>query len=100
MKNKGSMIVKCVQAKSSNNNFHVLDHKTNSLQIFDSSVALVFQQLDVDARAIQMNYVGVLKHIVQLNYGLVNTPTILFRCESIKHTNNWGSNKIELINKY
>ncbi len=63
-------------------------------------VALVFQQLDVDARAIQMNYVGVLKHIVQLNYGLVNTPTILFRCESIKHTNNWGSNKIELINKY
>jgi hypothetical protein len=54
-------------------------------------VTLLFQQLDVDARAIQMNYVGVLKDIMQLNYGLVNTSTILFSCEWIKHTNNWGS---------
>jgi hypothetical protein len=88
----GLSIVKYVKAKGSNNNFRVLDHKTNLLLIFASSVALVFQQLDVDTRAIQMNYVGVFKDIMQLNYGLVNTPTILFRCEWIKHTNNWGSN--------
>jgi hypothetical protein len=88
----GLSIVKYVKAKGSNNNFRVLDHKTNLLQIFDSSVTLVLQQLDVDARAIQLNYVGVLKDIVQLNYGLVNTPTILLRCEWIKHTNSWGSN--------
>lgn len=48
----------------------------------------MFQEPDVDARTIHMNYVGVLKDIVQLDYGHVHTPIILFRCEWIKSMDN------------
>ncbi len=51
----------------------------------------MFQELDVDARTIHMNYVGELKDIVQLDYGHVHTPIILFRCEWIKSMDNWGN---------
>jgi hypothetical protein len=51
----------------------------------------MFQQLDVDAKAIHMNYVGVFKDILQLDYGHVHTPIILFKCEWIKFKDNQGN---------
>jgi hypothetical protein len=51
----------------------------------------MFQQLNVDARTIHMNYVRVFKDIMQLDYGLVHTPIILLRCEWIKSKDNQGN---------
>ncbi len=39
-----------------------------------------------------MNYVGMIKDIMQLDYGLASTLIILLRCEWIKCTYNQGSN--------
>ncbi len=61
------------------------------LQKFDRGVVLVFQQPYVDARSIHMNYVGMLKDIMQLDFGLVHTPIILFKCEWIKSKDNRGN---------
>jgi hypothetical protein len=51
----------------------------------------VFQQADVDVRAIQMNYVGMFKDIMQLDYGHVHAPVILFKSKWIKSKDNRGN---------
>jgi hypothetical protein len=80
--------IKFAKGKAYGNHFHVLDHTTHLFQKFDNGFVSVFQEPDVDARTIHMNYVGVLKDIVQLDYGHVHTPIILFRCEWIKSMDN------------
>ncbi len=57
-------------------------------QTFESGVASMLQQPNFDARAIHMNYVGVLEDIVPLDYGPIHTLVILFRCEWIKFKDN------------
>ncbi len=76
------------KTKAFSTHFCVLDHRMHLLQTFYSGVVFVFQQLDVDARAIHMNYVGVFKDIVQLDYGPVHTPIMLFMCEWINSKDN------------
>jgi len=83
--------IKFAKAKAYGNHSHVLDHRTHLLQTFVNGFAYVFQQHDVDAKVIHMNYVGVHKNIVQLDYGHVHTLGILFRCEWIKSKDNRGN---------
>jgi hypothetical protein len=51
----------------------------------------VFQVPTVDARDLSVNYVGVLKDILKLDYSPVRTPIILFRCEWIKREDSRGN---------
>ncbi len=41
-----------------------------------------------DATNVSMNYVGVLKDILKLNYGSIHTLTIIFKCEWVKREDN------------
>jgi len=60
------------------------DLRSHSLQTFDSGVAFVFDMPTIDASEVFVNYVGILKDIFKLDYGLVHTLLIIFRCEWIK----------------
>jgi hypothetical protein len=41
-----------------------------------------------DARDVSVNYIGVLRNILKLDYGPMRTPVILLRCEWIKRSDN------------
>lgn len=60
------------------------------LQTYNSGVAFVFHMSE-GSESIVLNYVGVLKDILKLNYGPLCTLVILCRCEWMKHCNNWGN---------
>ena len=54
-------------------------------------MASVFEVPSADARDISVHYVGVLKDILKLDYGPMNTPIVLFRCEWLKTQDNRGN---------
>lgn len=71
--------------KAFGNHFRVQNNETDGLKTYDSGVATVADAPLLDARDVSsINYVGVLKDILKLNYGPVQSPIILLRCEWIK----------------
>jgi hypothetical protein len=82
--------VRYTQMKAFGNHFRVEDNSSCCLQTYDSGVASMFQVPSADATDVSVNYVGVLKDILKLNYGPVRTPIILFRCEWMKRRDNRG----------
>ena len=44
-----------------------------------------------DARDVIVNYVGIIKDILKLDYGPVNTPVILLCCKWVRRHNNHGN---------
>jgi hypothetical protein len=44
-----------------------------------------------DSSGVPLNYVGVLKDILKLDYGPLHAPVILLRCEWFKHEDNRGN---------
>jgi hypothetical protein len=85
MSTKPSQRVVCyTRMKAFENHFRVEDVASTWLQTYDSGVASIFQVPMPDARDVSMNYVGVLKDILKLDYKLVRTLIILFRCEWMK----------------
>jgi hypothetical protein len=76
--------------KAYGNNYKVEKSKSNLFSTFDSGIVLVFDMptIDVDARDVSMNYVGVLKDIFRLDYGPMQTHVIIFSCEWIKRKDN------------
>jgi len=65
--------------------------KSELLQTFDSGIASIFDQPTNDVTNVAMHYVGNLKDIFRLDYGLVHTPINLFRCEWVKREDNQGN---------
>ena len=53
-------------------------------------MASVFEVPVQDAMDISVNYVGVLKDILKLDYGPLYTPIIIFRCQWMKTSDNRG----------
>ena len=74
------------------NHFKIDDPTTAQLQTYDSGVASIFHVSTEDAREVSINYVGVLKDILKLDYRPLHTHVNLMKCEWIKRTNNWGNN--------
>ena len=72
-------------------NFRVDDEEGDRFQTYNSGVASVFEVPSTDARDVLVNYVGVLKDILKLDYGPLHTPIILFRCQWVKTTDNRGN---------
>jgi hypothetical protein len=76
--------------KAYGNHYRVENSKIELLQTYDSEIALVFD-VPIQDVVIFVNYVGVLKDILKLEYGPLHTPIILFRCEWMKHEDNQGN---------
>ena len=73
------------------NHFRAEDDRTARLVSYNSGVASVFKETSQDARETSVNYVGVLKDVLELDYGPVQTPVILLRCEWAKPSDNRGN---------
>jgi hypothetical protein len=58
------------------------------LRTYDNGIASVFETPTLDATNVFVNHIGVLKDIQKLNYGLMHTPIIIFRCEWMKMKDN------------
>lgn len=70
--------------KAFGNHFRVDDSNTVELKSYNSGVASVFEQPTENVVDESVNYVGVLKDILLLDYGGLSTQIILLRCEWIK----------------
>jgi hypothetical protein len=72
---------KYLRMKAYENHFRIDDPTTAQLQTYDSGVASVFHVPTKDAREVSINYVGVLKHILKLDYGPLHTHVNLMKCD-------------------
>jgi hypothetical protein len=77
-----------LQMKAFGNHFRVDDPTTARLQTYDAGVASIFHFPTEDARELSINYVGILKDILELDYGPLHTPVILMKCEWMKKVDN------------
>jgi hypothetical protein len=77
--------------KAFGNHFRIEDDTSSRLQTYDSSVASLFEVSTEDGRGMSLNYIGVLKDILKLDYGPLKTPVILLRCEWMKREDNQGN---------
>jgi hypothetical protein len=74
--------------KAYGNHFHVDDQTSVGCVTYDSGVASFFIHNNVDDNhhpSRQLQYVGVLKDILQLDYGTMSTPIVLFRCDWVRN---------------
>ena len=79
------------KVKAFGNHFRVLDNTTSQMQTYDSSIAFVFDVSIKDAQDVLVNYVGVLRDILKLDYGPMRTPIVLPHYEWIKRLDNHGN---------
>jgi hypothetical protein len=77
--------------KAFGNHFRVDDETSSRMQTYDSGIALAFDVLTQDAWDVFVNYVGLVKDILKLNYGPMRTPVILLCCEWMKRFDNRGN---------
>jgi hypothetical protein len=77
--------------KAFGNHFRVQDRRTDHLLTYDSDVASIFDVPSENAREVSINYVGILKDILKLDYGPLQTPVILMNCEWLKRVDNRGN---------
>jgi hypothetical protein len=77
--------------KAYGNHFRVEDPQSMTLKTYDNGVASVFHMPSVGSEEVTLNYVGVLKDILKLDYGPLCTPVILLRCEWMKKFDNRGN---------
>jgi hypothetical protein len=73
------------------NHFRVEDAASVELETFDSRIAFVFEVPTANADEVSMNYVGVLKYILKLDYGPVHIPVIILHYEWMKRHDNRGN---------
>lgn len=83
--------IRYTRMKSFGTHFRVDDGDNDSFQTYNSGVASVFEVPTMDARDVSVNYVGILKDILKLDYGPLRTPVILFRCQWMKTQDTRGN---------
>jgi hypothetical protein len=74
--------------KAFGNHFRVEDDASVRMLTYDSGVASVFQVPTEDATDVSINYVGVVKDILKLDYGPMSRPIVLMRCQWAKRSDN------------
>jgi hypothetical protein len=70
--------------KAFGNHFRVGHPGSELLQTYDSGVASVFEVPTMEATDVSVNYVGVVKDILKLDYGPLSRPIVLLRCQWAK----------------
>jgi hypothetical protein len=81
-----------LRMKAYGNHFRIDDPTTAQLQTYDSGVASIFHVPTEDAWEVSINYVGVLKDILKLDYEPLHTHVNLMKCEWVKRADNRGNN--------
>jgi hypothetical protein len=81
-----------LRMKANGNHFRVDDPTTTQLQTYDSGVTSIFHIPIEDAWEVSINYVGVLKDILKLDYGPLHIHVNLMKCEWMKRADNRGNN--------
>jgi hypothetical protein len=61
-----------------------LDFINRLLQTYDSGITSMFEQQIIDAREVSIQYVGITKDILKLDYGPMQTPIMIFKCDWLK----------------
>jgi hypothetical protein len=77
--------------KAFGNHFRVEDEASARMQTYDSGVAYVFEVPTIHATDVSVNYVGVVKDILKLDYGPLSRPIVLLRCKWAKRSDNRGN---------
>jgi hypothetical protein len=84
------------KVKVYNNHYRVTtNNETTTMATYDFGVASIFQQPHATNGGMtfgSIQYVGVLKDIILLNYGLVFQPMVLFKCDWVTPgSDRWGN---------
>jgi len=74
--------------KAYGNHWRIVDEQSRTYLNYDSGVVVV--KADGNAGGPGNEYVGQLEHIIELNYGSLHTPIVLFMCEWKKRCDNMG----------
>jgi hypothetical protein len=77
--------------KAFGNHFRVEDEASTHMQTYDSGVASVFEVPTIHATDVSVNYIGVVKDILKLDYGPLSRPIVLLRCKRAKRSDNRGN---------
>jgi hypothetical protein len=77
--------------KAFRNHFRVGDPGSEQLQTYDSMVTSVFEVPTAEATAVSVNYVGVVKDIMKLDYGPLSRPIVLLRCQWARRSDSRGN---------
>jgi hypothetical protein len=84
------------KVRAYDNHYRVtIDNEATTMATYDSRVASIFQQPHATNESMTLGsiqYVGVLKDIILLNYGPVSQPMVLFKCDWVTHgSDRWGN---------
>jgi hypothetical protein len=77
--------------KAFGNHFRVGHPGSELLQTYDSGVASVIEVPTTEATDVSVNYVGVVKDILKLDYGPLSRPIVLLRCQWAKGSDSRGN---------
>jgi hypothetical protein len=77
--------------KAFGNHFRVGHPGSELLQTYDSGVASVIEVPTTEATDVSVNYVGVVKDILKLDYGPLSRPIVLLRCQWAKRSDSRGN---------
>jgi hypothetical protein len=77
--------------KAFGNHFRVEDDASVRMLTYDSGVASVFQVPTDNATDVSVNYVGVVKDILKLDYGPMSRSIVLMRCQWVNRLDNRGN---------
>ena len=77
--------------KAFGNHFRVDDVAFAEFQTYDSGIASMFEVPTTNATEVSVNYVGVLKDILKLDYGPLHTLVIILRIEWMNRQDNQGN---------
>jgi hypothetical protein len=83
--------IRYCRMKAFGNHFRVEDEASAHMQTYDSGIASVFEVPTVHATDISMNYVGIVKDILKLDYRPLSRPIVLLRCQWVKRSNSRGN---------
>jgi hypothetical protein len=83
--------IRYCRMKAFGNHFRVEDEASTRMQTYDSGVASVFEVPTIHATDVSVNYVGVVKDILKLDYGPLSRPIVLLRYKWAKRSDNRGN---------
>ena len=90
-KNPSQRAIRYTRVTAFGNHFRVEDDSTRHLLSYNSGVASVFQEVAENTEESLVNYVGVPKDVLELDYGALSTKIILLRCEWVKRQDSRGN---------
>ncbi len=81
------IVLKYIKMKTYENHFQIDNDQNSLLVTYDCGVTFVFQQSQASEDKVlgASQYVGTLKDILQLDYGLIFSPITLFQCQWMKN---------------